>query len=243
MASKSELMTYIGVAPGNECNFLFMHSTNAVFTTAHAVFDEHHFSHCPKNRHEPLRNPLGGVIPTPSINQPGNIPDDIDSNNDVEHDHGYPHSRAQDDNPKCKEPQAPEDEPKEQYPPRTPSPNVPPPALRTPLPVRSPPPSALQHPGQAECHQNMSCPPMINLLQCPQHDHRVPCTPETYMVSTDTLLSNSGTLKVPPNGDKQLLRPLGPNKRTHQTISPVISLTPLQRPLRKMCKRCARKGE
>jgi len=31
MAPKSELMTYIGVAPGNEHNFLFMHSTNAVF--------------------------------------------------------------------------------------------------------------------------------------------------------------------------------------------------------------------
>jgi len=31
MAPKSELMTYIGVAPGNEHNFLFMCSTNAVF--------------------------------------------------------------------------------------------------------------------------------------------------------------------------------------------------------------------
>ena len=40
MAPKSELMTYISVVPGNECNFLFMHFTNAVFTAAHAVFDE-----------------------------------------------------------------------------------------------------------------------------------------------------------------------------------------------------------
>jgi len=39
MALKSELMTYIGVAPGNECNFLFMHSTNAMFTAAHTIFD------------------------------------------------------------------------------------------------------------------------------------------------------------------------------------------------------------
>ena len=62
MAPKSELMTYIGVAPGDECNFLFMCSTNTVFTAAHAVFDEHHFPCCSKSRHEPLENPLGGVI-------------------------------------------------------------------------------------------------------------------------------------------------------------------------------------
>ena len=91
MAPKSELMTYIGVAPGNEHNFLFMCSTNAVFTTAHAVFDKHHFPHCPKNRCEPLENPLGGVIPKPSTDRPGNTPADIDGDEDVEHDHGYPH--------------------------------------------------------------------------------------------------------------------------------------------------------
>ena len=62
MASKLELMTYISVAPGNERNFLCMCSTNTVFTAAHTVFDEHHFPHCPKNRCEPLKNPLGGVI-------------------------------------------------------------------------------------------------------------------------------------------------------------------------------------
>ena len=104
MAPKSELMTYIGVAPGNECNFLFMHSTNAVFTTAHAVLDEHHFPHCPKNRCKPLENPLGGVIPKTSTNQPGNTPDDIDGDDDVEHNHGYPHPRAQNDDPKHEEP-------------------------------------------------------------------------------------------------------------------------------------------
>ena len=63
MAPKSELMTYIGVAPGNECNFLFMCSINAVFTAAHAVFDECHSPCCPKNRHKPLENPLGGGNP------------------------------------------------------------------------------------------------------------------------------------------------------------------------------------
>ena len=70
MAPKSELMTYIGVAPGNECNFLFMCSTNAVFTAAHTVFDECHFPRCPKNRCELLENPLGGVIPKPPTGRP-----------------------------------------------------------------------------------------------------------------------------------------------------------------------------
>ena len=85
MAPKSELMTYISVASGNECNFLFMRSSNAVFTTAHTVFDEHHFPRCPKNRHEPLKNPLGGVIPKTPTSQPGNTPDDIDSDDNVDH--------------------------------------------------------------------------------------------------------------------------------------------------------------
>ena len=177
MAPKLELMTYIGVAPGNEHNFLFMCSTNAVFTAAHAIFDEHHFPRCPKNRCKPLENPLGGVIPKPSTNRPGNTPEDIDSDNDMDHDHGYTHPPVQDDDPKHEESQAPEDEPKEQYPPRTPSPDVPPLAPRTPSPARNPPPLAPQHPGQAERHQNTPRPPMVNLPQCPQHDHRVPLCP------------------------------------------------------------------
>ena len=58
------------------------------------------------------------------------------------------------------------------------------------------------------------------------------------MVSTDTPLSNSRILKVPPDGNKQLVRPLGPNKQTHWTISLVVSPTPLQCPeedVQKMC--------
>jgi len=66
MAPKSELMTYVGVAPGNEHKFLFMRSTNAVFTAAHAIFDKHHFPCCPKNRHEPLENPFGRANPKPA---------------------------------------------------------------------------------------------------------------------------------------------------------------------------------
>jgi len=143
MAPKSELMTYVGVALGNEHNFLFMCSTNAVFTAAHAVFDERNFPCCPKNLHEPLENPFGRVNPKPTTDQPGNPPDDIDSDDDVEHDHGYPHPQAQDDNPRREEPQAPEEEPIQPNPPCTPSP-VPPPALRMPSPARNLPPPALQ---------------------------------------------------------------------------------------------------
>ena len=59
------------------------------------------------------------------------------------------------------------------------------------------------------------------------------------MVNADTLLSNSGISKVPPAGDKPLVRPLGPHKQTHQTISLVVSLTPLAMPseedVQKMC--------
>ena len=49
MAPKSELMVYIGVAPGNESNFLFMRSLNNVlFTSAHVLFDEACFPCCAK---------------------------------------------------------------------------------------------------------------------------------------------------------------------------------------------------
>ena len=52
MAPKSELMVYIGVAPGNESNFLFMRSSNNVlFTSAHALFDKACFPHYAKPTH------------------------------------------------------------------------------------------------------------------------------------------------------------------------------------------------
>jgi len=176
MAPKSELMTYVGVAPGNERNFLFMRSTNAVFTTAHTIFDECHFPRCPKNWCKPLGNPFGRANPKPTTNRPGNPPDDINSDDDVEHDHGYPHPQAQDDNPKREEPEAPEEEPNQINPPRTPSP-VPPPAPRTPSLARNPPPLALQRPGRAECCQNAPCPPAVNIPARPQRECRVPLCP------------------------------------------------------------------
>ena len=150
MAPKLELMTYTGVAPGNEHNFLFMRSTNVLFTAAHAVFDERHFPRYPKNRREPLENPLGRVIPKPSTSQPGNNPDDSDGDDDAEYDHGFPHHPAQDDDQKCEATTlAPEEEPR-QTPPRTPSSDVPAPAARIPSPARNPPPPAPQHPGRAD---------------------------------------------------------------------------------------------
>ena len=47
LAPKSKLMVYIGVAPGNEQNYLFMCSpNNIIFTVAHALFDKLHFPKC-----------------------------------------------------------------------------------------------------------------------------------------------------------------------------------------------------
>ena len=176
MALKSELMTYIGVAPDNERNFLFMHSINTLFTAAHTVFDEGHFPHCPKNRHEPLENPLGRVIPKPSTSRPGNNPNDSDGNDDVEHDHGFLHCPAQGDDQKCKTtPPASKEEP-QQTPSCTPSPNVPAPAPRMPSLARNLPPLALQCPGQAEHCQNVQC-PVVNLPPHPQCERRVPVCP------------------------------------------------------------------
>ena len=52
MAPKSELMVYIGVASGNESNFLFMRSSNNVlFTSTHVLFDEAHFPRYAKPTH------------------------------------------------------------------------------------------------------------------------------------------------------------------------------------------------
>ena len=88
MAPKSELMTYISVAPGNERNFLFMCSTNAVFTATHMIFDERDFPRCPKNKRNPLEIPQGAVPPTKDTSRPGNNPNNVD-NNTADHDHGY----------------------------------------------------------------------------------------------------------------------------------------------------------
>ena len=147
-----------------------------LFTAAHAVFDERHFPYCPKNRREPLENPLGRVIPKPSTSRPGNNPDDSDSDDDAEHDHGFLHCPVQGDNQKREATTpAPEEEPR-QTPPRTPSPDVPAPAPRTPSPARNLPPLALECPGRADRRQNAQR-PMVNLPARPQRECRAPVHP------------------------------------------------------------------
>jgi len=80
-------------------------------------------------------------------------------------------------------------------------------------------------------------------LPAPNMNVECHCALVTCMVSSDIPSSNFRILKVPPNGDKQWVRPLGPHNWTHWTTYLVVSLTPLQWPVRKMCKRCARKRE
>ena len=84
-------------------------------------------------------------------------------------------------------------------------------------------------------------------LPAPNVNVERPCALVTYMVSGDTPLSNSGISKVPLIGNKLWVRPLGPHynnsNRTPRTMSQEVSPTPLLPPLRRMWKRCARKGE
>ncbi|KAL7280536.1 hypothetical protein ACG7TL_005473 [Trametes sanguinea] len=124
LSPKSELMVYIGVAPGGH-GFRFMRSpNNVIFTSAYALFDKMMFPKCPTNQRqrtsrledEPEENPSNQESSIPS----GNDDDDEDQpplhppqhllerRQEQEHDH------------------APE------APPRTPSP---PPRCRTRFPV------------------------------------------------------------------------------------------------------------
>ena len=117
MAPKSELMTYIGVAPGNEHNFLFICSTNMVFTAAHVIFDERDFPRCLKNKCNPLEIPQGTVLPSKATSQLGNNLSDVNDDT-MDPDHGYlKRCPAKDDNPKQEAPEAPEDELPQQNPP------------------------------------------------------------------------------------------------------------------------------
>ena len=43
---KSQLMIYLGIAPGNECNSIFMCPNNFLHTSAHVIFNEKLFPHC-----------------------------------------------------------------------------------------------------------------------------------------------------------------------------------------------------
>ena len=65
MSPKSELMTYIGQAPGG-LGWLFMHSpNNVIFTAAQATFDESIFPKCPKTK-SPEGTRLQSNVPVPT---------------------------------------------------------------------------------------------------------------------------------------------------------------------------------
>ena len=73
LAPKSELMTYLGNAPGGK-GWKFMHiPNNIIFTSAHATFDETLFPKCPlairrqnTRVHSPAPNPLRALCLGPS---------------------------------------------------------------------------------------------------------------------------------------------------------------------------------
>ena len=58
MAPKSELMVYLGIAPDNDKNFLFMHHPNNIkFISLQALFDEQLFPFCNKPIHTCIKAP------------------------------------------------------------------------------------------------------------------------------------------------------------------------------------------
>ena len=59
MTPKSKLMVYLGVAPENTSNFLFMWSPNNIlFTSAHTLFDELCYPHCISSYMHPIAQPV-----------------------------------------------------------------------------------------------------------------------------------------------------------------------------------------
>lgn len=46
LSAKSEMITYLGVAPRNDWNSIFIYPTSVVFTSTHALFNETFFPHC-----------------------------------------------------------------------------------------------------------------------------------------------------------------------------------------------------
>ena len=82
MAPKSELMVYIGVAPGNKSSFLFMRSLNNVlFTSAHALFNEACFLCYAKPTH---MQPTAQVAPPITGEHEPTRPPPLADNNDYQ---------------------------------------------------------------------------------------------------------------------------------------------------------------
>ena len=66
LAPKLELMVYLGVALGNNANFLFVHSPhNVLFTATHAEFSEVQFPKCDKPVKWPTQVPADVPVEQP----------------------------------------------------------------------------------------------------------------------------------------------------------------------------------
>ena len=87
LAPKSELMVYLGVAPGNDANFLFMRSPhNILFTTVQAKFLEAQFPKCDKPikwptqvpTDIPTEQPIEALIPLVEDSPPPSHPSSLD---------------------------------------------------------------------------------------------------------------------------------------------------------------------
>ena len=140
---KSQLMIYLGIAPGNELNSIFMCPNNSLHTSAHAIFNENLFSCCSGARpHKPISNK-----PSHSHQHP---PKETPASNDDLND--FPHSSRT-----CEKIKIPEQAPSpdsELEPEREPSPTPPPPPPVTPprhtLQLDAPP--ALPRCSERICH-------------------------------------------------------------------------------------------
>ena len=84
---KSQLMIYLGIAPGNEHNSIFMHPNNSLHTSAHAIFDENLFPCCSGARpHKPISDKPSYPHQHPPKEAPASN-DDLDDFPDFSHTH------------------------------------------------------------------------------------------------------------------------------------------------------------
>ena len=79
---KSQLMIYLGIAPGNECNLIFMHPNNSLHTSAHAIFNENLFPCCSGAQpHKPISDKPSHLHQHPPEEAPVSNDDLNDSSN------------------------------------------------------------------------------------------------------------------------------------------------------------------
>ena len=94
LSPKSELMVYIGVAPGGH-GFRFMRSpNNIIFTSAHALFDEKMFPKCPTNQRRRTSRIDDPEDENPSDHEP-TVPSGSDDDDEPRHPPHQPFERRQ----------------------------------------------------------------------------------------------------------------------------------------------------